>query len=689
MIPGPDTTFDRESATKLALYSFLILFLELALIRYIPAYVRVFGFYINLVLMATFLGMGVGLLNRQHAARLAWLGPAAFIVLLAMVKIFANVIVTSPPDQNEYLWSVLYEVSPTVKRIGITPVVGVLFSLAALVFLSLSALLGREFVKFRALTAYSLDIIGSLAGIAAFGALSILRAPPYVWFLSAILLWAVVALPQRRYALVLAASAVASAALARWTAGPLPEYWSPYYRINVLEQESRYAVNVNGSFHQYMLDFSDEAAAKHPYIRGVIQDYQRPFTLKPDIDTALVLGAGTGNDIVQLLARGVKYIDAVEIDPVIRDLGVQLHFQRPYDDPRVHSIIDDARAFLRKTSRKYDVIVFGTLDSQTLLSGMTSLRLDNYVYTKESFEAAKSRLKPDGLLVTYHMSPYRYIASKIYHLLDDTFNGPPAVNFDPDHRLFNYTFAAGTPNTIGRTQEVHPRITAPAVVPTDDWPYLYVRHHTIPRHYINVLLVVLVITALFMLAGARRQMKGGIDIPMFFMGTGFLLLETKSVTEMSLLFGSTWVVNMLVFASILVMILFANYVTAKQRDVDLNLLFGGLTASLLAAFMIPVRDLLWLNNMGQWILGGLMVALPIFFAAMIFAALLKSRPQPARALAYNLLGAVIGGVLEYSSMLFGVKALYLMALVAYLIVYLLARPRSAGAPSAGAESTAA
>jgi hypothetical protein len=84
------------------------------------------------------------------------------------------------------------------------------------------------------------------------------------------------------------------------------------------------------------------------------------------------------------------------------------------------------------------------------------------------------------------------------------------------------------------------------------------------------------------------------------------------------------------------------------------------------AYVIPVRDVLWLGLAGQWVLGGLLVALPILFAATIFAMLFRTRANPTRALAYNLVGAIVGGVLEYSSMVTGVKALYLIAAAAYL-----------------------
>ena len=102
-------------------------------------------------------------------------------------------------------------------------------------------------------------------------------------------------------------------------------------------------------------------------------------------------------------------------------------------------------------------------------------------------------------------------------------------------------------------------------------------------------------------------------------------------------------------------------------------LFGFLFGTLLVAYLVPASRLLSLGTVGQWVLGGLMVALPVFFAAMIFSTLLGRRMDGSRALAYNLLGAIIGGVLEYSSMVIGIKGLYILAAVLYLGAMLLTR----------------
>jgi hypothetical protein len=307
------------------------------------------------------------------------------------------------------------------------------------------------------------------------------------------------------------------------------------------------------------------------------------------------------------------------------------------------------------------------------------------VYTREAFEAARSHLKPGGTLITYHLSGEQYIAEKINQMLTDAFGAPPVVLDEPDPMFHNFTFLAGAiqadPSTLAT---VAMSGAEESVTPVDDWPYLYLRRKTVPRHYASMLLGVLLIALgaiLVAIRGAPRvshRHSVSLHALMFFMGAGFLLVETKSITEMSLLFGSTWMVNVLVFTSILTMILLANLWVMRHPPRTTGTLFGCLFAALALAYAVPVHDLLWLGELGKWLVGGLLVGLPVLFAAVVFATLFRETEDAARALAFNVMGAVCGGVLEYSSMVFGIKALYLVAALAYTGAWLSARRYAAG-----------
>jgi spermidine synthase len=665
----------RLIALRIAAYSGLILFFELAFIRYSSAYVRVFAFYQNFVLIATFLGMGVGLMRSGSASALKWISAPALLAMVGAVYYFSRAAISVPSTPDEYVWAIFAH-REGATQIPLLPVVAALFALSALFFLPLGASLGAQFRKLPALRAYSFDILGSLAGIAVFGLLSATRQPPMVWFALGIATWCVAAVEDRRFAVVLAVTGAVAVVLVGKTEGIKPEYWSPYYRINVAARAAAprgFHLDVNGSFHQFMLDLSPVSVEHDPYTSVAAGGYVRPYRFAKSIDTALVVGAGSGNDLAMLLRNGAKYIDAVEIDPVIAGIGKTGHPQEPYADPRVHLHVNDARAYLRSTTRKYDVIVFGTLDSQTLLSGMSSVRLDNYVYTVESFRSARDRLKPDGTLIAYHMSGFPYIAAKIYQTLGAAFGTPPGV-FADFRYLFNYTFVAGAGAAAvpAPAPEVSRQLNAPVTLPHDDWPYLYLKGRGIPAHYVVALAAIFVITAVFVGIGGGRTLVGGVDGTMFLMGAGFLLVETKSVTEMSLLFGSTWTVNLMVFTSILVMVLVANLVVQRRPQMKTPRLFAALLASLGMAYIVPISDLLWLGTLGQWVVGGFLVALPVLFASLIFSTLLVQRVDAARALAYNLLGAIVGGALEYSSMAIGIKGLYLLAGAVYAAALIMA-----------------
>jgi spermidine synthase len=669
-----DATSERSTGLRIAAYSALILFFELAFIRYTAGYVRVFSFYLNFVLIATFLGMGVGLLSAKHVERLRWLAIPASLLLFGAVWYFSRVAVIAPDDPNEFLWGI-FSTDLSMRRVPLAVMVPSLFLSCTLFFVPLGALLGEQFGKLPALRAYSWDIGGSLVGILTFALLSLFRLDPAVWFAIGFAAWGLASLSRRSFAIaIVVIGAVGSIAASR-EKGPR-EYWSPYYRIDVNEEDLATKIDVNGSLHQYVIDLDSMRSERFDYTRVVRRGYLLPHDWVGHADTVLVVGAGTGNDLSLALMRGAKHVDAVEIDPTIAKLGKELHKQRPYDDPRVHLHVDDARAFLRRTTQKYDLIIFGTLDSQTLLSGMSSVRLDNYVYTVESFASAKRRLREGGTLVVYHRSPQQYIAARIYQMVGEAFGEAPAAYFG-EMNLFNVIFVAGAGAArVPANPGLKADLSRPVRLARDDWPYLYLRDQTIPGHYRAALASVLIVTVLLLGLSAGKSLKTGFDAPMFFMGAAFLLVETKSVTEMSLLFGSTWTVNILVFASILLMVFLANRLVSRGSTPGVRTLFACLLGSLTIAYVVPASDLLWLGTVGQWALGGLMVALPIFFASLIFSTLFSTRAESTSALAYNLLGAIVGGVLEYSSMAIGIKGLYVVAAALYGAAYLFATRRT-------------
>ena len=163
---------------------------------------------------------------------------------------------------------------------------------------------------------------------------------------------------------------------------------------------------------------------------------------------------------------------------------------------------------------------------------------------------------------------------------------------------------------------------------------------------------------------------------LFLLGAAFLLLETKSVTGFALLFGTTWVVNALVFVGVLLAVLAAVEVTRRWPTPPLPVMYGVLLGGLALAWLVPSSWLLSLPIGPRALVAITIAFLPIFAANVIFAKRFADTADPTLAFGTNLLGAMVGGCLEYLASLFGYDALLILAAVLYLGAYLI-RPREA------------
>ena len=143
-------------------------------------------------------------------------------------------------------------------------------------------------------------------------------------------------------------------------------------------------VNVNGIPHQ----------ALHPVNGPQEPFYTQVYKWFPGktYQNVLVVGAGSGTDVAIALAHGAGHVDAVEIDPAILQIGVENHPDHPYQDPRVTQINNDGRAYLRTTDKKYDLVIFALPDSLTLVSSTANVRLESFLFTQQAFESVRDHL---------------------------------------------------------------------------------------------------------------------------------------------------------------------------------------------------------------------------------------------------------------------------------------------------------
>jgi Spermine/spermidine synthase domain len=657
---GPDSRLGERP--RLVLASFLMLFAELALIRWVSAYIVYVAYFTNFVLLASFLGIGLGFLRARRPRDLsAWapaaLGAVALGVIAFPVQVLRNSAGAATSGLNGF---------PAIPMRFELPVIflGVVFAMACI-----SEGVARIFGRFEPLEAYRLDILGSLSGIIAFSVLSFLEAGPLAWGLVLGALFLALA-PRRPGWRRLSSIVLVVAAFGLGAVSSL-DTWSPYYRVTVepTTPQGRTDIVVNNLPHQSMMPL-DLLATSQPF-------YAKPYThlAGNPLNDVLIVGAGSGNDVALALSHGAKHVDAVEIDPVIQAAGRDLHPAHPYQDPRVTTHIDDGRAFLERTDTKYDLILFALPDSLTLVSGQGSLRLESYLFTLEAMQSVRDHLKPGGAFAMYnYYTPF--VFERYANTMLQAFGHEPC--FDPGARI-----SGSRPQsvlTIGRDAgaiQCATTWTPGRVVPqpsTDDHPFPYILNRAIPAFYLWAMGLILLASIAIVRVGSGaplRQMAGYGDL--FFMGAAFLLLESKSVVQFALLFGTTWLVNSLVFAGILLAVLLAvetaRHVKLPHPIVLYVLLLGALTV----AWFVPPDRLLSLSLLPRFAAGAALAFAPVFLANLIFAQRFRDVGSSTVAFGANLLGAMLGGVLEYVAIITGYRDLLIVVAILYALAYLIGR----------------
>jgi len=654
----------RRKRLELVAASFLMLFVELVLIRWAGAWIVHLSYFTNFILLGSFLGIGLGFLRARRGPDLFAWSPIAIALSVGIVMAF-------PAQVDRTGGDLVY--------FGIRPTGLPAWVLLPLVFCGTAATLATvahgvavRFARFSPLEAYRLDILGSILGVVLFSAVAFAGVGPIAWgiVIVVVISW----LLRRPSSLQLVALGALLFALTLGTFR-YDTVWSPYYRIRVARLDGVVAIDANGVPHQ---DATQTEGTKYEV------PYQR-FTGDPD--RVLVVGAGNGNDVAVALRLGAVRVDAVEIDPELLAIGERLHPEHPYDDPRVRRFVEDGRAFLEQSDDRYDLIVFALPDSLTLLSGQSAVRLESYLFTREAFRAAADHLAPHGAFAIYNFYRERWLADRLAGTMTEVFDRPPCFDIGAlgpgEASRLSIFVASSDPAAIRCSSRWDPEgrdVVEPA---TDDRPFVYLKERSIPTRYLGALALVLLASSLFVRVGGGsfRPMVRYADL--FFMGAAFLLLETKSVVQFALLFGTTWFVNSLVFIGVLLSVLLAVEVERRTRIARplllLSLLFGGL----LVGWFVPTDSLLGLPFLARLVAAIALSFLPIFVANLIFAERFRDTADPPAAFGANLIGAMVGGTLEYLSLLTGFRALLVVVALFYLVAYLLSARARAEPTSTG------
>jgi spermidine synthase len=673
---------DRYLSGAIAGAAALSLSLELAVIRWQGSIFEFFAFYKNYGLLACFAGLGLGYALSRSKEGIPLILTLPLLIWQFGLLIFLRWGLPSRPYSLEtipFREQINMGLMATWDQIGtVYLLLAVVFLLTALAFVPVGQLCGKLMERKSQLPAYGFNLLGSLAGVLLMFLISFLWTPPVVWFglCLAISLFFFVRKPKTLL-LAMGLTLVALITLA-WPVNPLwNKVYSPYQSLDIgYGPNGLMFIRAAGHYYQRVHNLSDAAvgASISPALRTTREYYDFPYRARPRANAVAIVGAGSGNDVAAALRSGAQHVDAIEIDPAILLAGKTNHPERPYDDPRVRPIVNDARSFFRTTDSHFDLIVYGLLDSHTLLSQASSVRLDSFVYTVEGLREARSRLKPDGVLSVSFSVLNKALGTKIYQMLKQAFDGKEPLCFFP-----SYDGAQIFMQSKNGDLSIPPAVLADAHVAerpefyrdsaikvdlsTDDWPFLYMPHRIYPVSYLVVLGLILLLTFVLYATFFREQPSAS-HLPFFFLGAGFMLVETKAITEMGLTFGNTWQVIAFAIASILVMAFLANGIVGKFRIKRTFFLYFLLFASLAAGWWVAISGGLPSTIAGR-IGTAAILTCPLFFSGIVFSTLFSAESRISRAMSMNLMGAMCGGILEYNSMYFGFHFLYLLALGLY------------------------
>jgi hypothetical protein len=652
---------------RLFLASFLMLFLELALIRWSGAEVVHLSYFSNFVLLGSFLGIGLGFLRAARPNRRPpYYSPVALLGLIGFVSAYP-VTVDRADD------SVIFFTSLTTSGPPLWATLPIVFLSVAAIMAGPGELVADCFTELPRLEAYRLDLLGSLAGVAVFTACSFTGMPPLVWFTVVALLFVV--LLGAAGTSVTITLLIATFAMFLY---PLVHedgvFWSPYYEVTTFSSDdgsggTQWHVWVNGIPHQT----AEDAAARLSTEPFYDEPYRRTTTTPREV---LIVGAGTGTDVAIALSHGVGHVDAVEIDPGLLDFGKTHHVDQPYQDPRVTTYVNDGRAYLENTDKKYDLILFALPDSLTLVSGASALRLESYLFTEQAMEAARDHLAVGGAFSMYNFYREPWLVDRLGNTLDQTYGHPPCIQSAPEASALAVFVVGLTPSDQVCETVWSPSGDVPAPS-TDDHPFLYVLDDSglfgIPWIYVVALSLILAasVACVGVVGGVRQTRTMWQYRDLFLLGAAFLLLETKNVTGFALYFGTTWLVNALVFGGVLVAVLAAVEITRRFPTPPLRTMYAVLFGGLALAWLVPTSWVLSLPLLLRLVVAITLAFVPIMSANVIFAKRFETTVHPTTAFGANLLGAMFGGCLEYVALATGYRALLIVCAGLYLGAYLL------------------
>jgi len=225
---------------------------------------------------------------------------------------------------------------------------------------------------------------------------------------------------------------------------------------------------------------------------------------------------------------------------------------------------------------------------------------------------------------------------------------------------------------LQRDGEQYFALAKSALPVTDDWPYLNVLGRGSGIDYLIGLATMLVISflfiQLFVWPSWISTASPALSWCFFLQGAGFMLLETNTITRMALILGSTWVVTSFAVILVLLAALVSNVIVTRFAAPSILPVIGLLAISILLNYAVDIHYYLALAGPIRTPLAALQVYLPMLGSSLLFGRLFQRSEKSSYDLGMNILGALFGGMLEYVSLIIGIQAVYLLALILFVAI---------------------
>ena len=170
---------------------------------------------------------------------------------------------------------------------------------------------------------------------------------------------------------------------------------------------------------------------------------------------------------------------------------------------------------------------------------------------------------------------------------------------------------------------------------TDDWPFFYMSYRIYPLSYMILILFIFAVSFIFIKKHTGINLSK-FSFTSFFLGVGFMLMETKGITELAKIYGSTWIVVSIVIVSVLFMAYIANLLIIKKFKISNNQIYFYLLISILVSMGITFINFYNYPTYLLKIFVPIILTLPVLFSGLAFSRELIKSGSTAKTLTCNI-----------------------------------------------------